>query len=70
MKYGIHASVSRFMYEWGVRRTYHVPTFYLDAEVLGLKTEAEVRRFAELMLRDLAGADATATVAIFEERGK
>lgn len=48
----------------GWRSMHQVPTFYIDADINGIrKEEEEVEKFAERMLRDLV--EATDTRAVY-----
>lgn len=51
----------------GWLRTMQVPTFHLSADLHGLRDEIDARRFAELMIGDMAGDDAQVSVSAIEE---
>lgn len=57
----VSATVGRSVNGWW--RTRQVPTFVLEREVHGLRTEAEAEAFAEQMLKDLLDDESAAASA-------
>lgn len=48
----------------GWRSMHQVPTFYLDADIHGLRTEEEAEKLAERMLRGIAGEGAVVGIGV------